>query len=97
MIVRPSPSARAIRFSRVISFPLAAPGTMRAMGTSSTSDVQSPSPTTERDVTTQALYRPESEVLLASSFGSQHIWKQRLEDRGLTVRLPGEDVRKVEH
>lgn len=41
-------------------------------------------------------YKPESEVLLASSFGSQHIWKARLEERGLTVRLPGEDVSKVE-
>ncbi len=45
---------------------------------------------------THALYRPESEVLLASSFGSQHIWKQMLEERGLTVRLAGEDMSKVE-
>lgn len=41
-------------------------------------------------------FRPESEVLIASSFGSQHIWKQRLEDTGLVVRLPGEDCSKVE-
>ena len=41
-------------------------------------------------------YQPDSEVLLASSFGSQHIWKQKLEDAGLTVRLPGEDCSKVE-
>ena len=46
--------------------------------------------------TAQALYRPESEVVLASSFGSQGIWKQMLEDRGLTVRLAGEDMSKVE-
>ena len=41
-------------------------------------------------------FRPESEVLIASSFGSQNIWKQRLEDAGLTVRLPGEDCSKVD-
>ena len=46
--------------------------------------------------TAPALYRPESEVLLGSTFGSQPIWKARLEERGLTVRLPGEDVSKVE-
>ena len=53
--------------------------------------------TTEASRTTRhAVYRPESEVLLASSFGSQHIWKQMLEERGLTVRLVGEDMSKVE-
>lgn len=41
-------------------------------------------------------YKPESEVLIASSFGSQHIWKERLEHAGLTVRVPGDDCSKVE-
>jgi glyoxylate/hydroxypyruvate reductase A len=46
--------------------------------------------------TSTMVYKPSSEVLLASSFGSQPIWKERLEQAGLTVRLPGEDCSAVE-
>lgn len=41
----------------------------------------------------------DSEVLICSSFGSQHLWKARLEEQGLVVREPGDskgDMSRVE-
>ena len=96
MIVLPAHSVRAIRFTRAVASPFVAYDKRRVMGTSRSSCEASTRLGSGSATTSNALYRPESEVLLASSFGSQHIWKQRLEDRGLTVRLPGEDTSKVE-